>query len=41
MDENEVYSASEGFGMETGWNDDEDTPENFADYCDAIEYKAA
>ncbi len=41
IDENEVYRASEGFGMETGWNDDEDTPENFADYCDAIEYEAA
>ena len=41
VDENEVYSASEGFGMETGWNDDEDTPEAFADYCDAIEYEAA
>ena len=41
IDENEVYSASEGFGMETGWNDDEDTPEAFADYCDAIDYEAA
>lgn len=27
-------------GMETGWNDDDDTPENFADYCEGIEWAA-
>ena len=41
VDENDVYAASEGFGMATGWNDDEDTPENFADYCDGVEWAVA
>lgn len=41
VDENDVYAVSEGFGTETGWDDEQDTPENFADYCDAIEYEQA
>ena len=41
VDVNTVYAASEGFGMETGWDDEQDTPENFADYCDGIEWAAA
>ena len=41
VDVNDVYAASEGFGMETGWDDEQDTPENFADYCDAIEFEQA
>lgn len=41
VDVKDVYAASEGFGMETGWDDGQDTPENFADYCDGIEWSVA
>ena len=40
VDENEVYNASEGFGEFTDWNEELDTPEYFADYCDDIEWAA-
>ena len=33
VDRNEVCSYADGFGEEIGWNDDLDTPENFALYC--------
>lgn len=42
IDREQVYDFCEGFGESIGWSDTEDTPENFADYCEGVEqYEAA
>ena len=37
IDPNQVYTFCEGYGEEIGWDDDADTPEAFADYCEGVE----
>lgn len=40
IDPNEVYNYCEGFGEETGWDEEKDTPEAFADYCEGMAWAA-
>jgi len=37
IDPHQVYDFCEGFGQSIGWSDDDDTPDNFADYCEGVE----
>ena len=37
IDPNQVYSFCEGYGMEIDWDEERDTPEAFADYCESVE----
>lgn len=37
IDPNQVYTFCEGYGEEIGWDDEQDTPEAFADYCEGVE----
>ena len=41
IDSEQVYTFCEGFGEKIGWNEEEDTPENFANYCEGVERYAA
>lgn len=40
IDNQQVCDFCEGFGEEIGWSDEQDTPENFALYCEGIEIAA-
>lgn len=37
IDPNQVYDFCEGYGQEIGWDEDADTPEAFAGYCEGVE----
>ena len=37
IDPNQVSDFCEGFGESIAWNDEEDTPDAFADYCEGVE----
>lgn len=37
IDRGQVCDYCDGFGQSIGWDEDEDTPENFADYCEGVE----
>lgn len=37
IDTKQVADFCEGFGESIGWNEDMDTPDNFADYCEGVE----
>ena len=37
IDPHQVCDFCEGFGESIGWSDEEDTPENFAYYCEGVE----
>lgn len=37
IDPKQVLDFCEGYGGEIGWDEDADTPEAFADYCEGVE----
>lgn len=41
IDPHQVYDFCEGYGSSIGWDNDADTPEAFADYCEGVERYAA